>query len=153
MHVQQVAGEPFQLGVQHGAALAETIRRNVRQLLGWHRDGNAHCLAEAEAWVAVQARRHFAAWPWLAEELRGIATGSNLPYEQIERMNFRIWQIRVELARRGADDELVNNTETAFATVALPQASPPCLWIAERPVTATGFQRIALANGNCICST
>lgn len=43
----------------------------------------------------------------------------------------------------------VNNPNTAFATVAMPQADPHTLWIAQQPVTPSAFHAFDVRTGNC----
>ena len=44
----------------------------------------------------------------------------------------------------------VNNPNTAFATIAVPQAHPHILWLAQQPVAAAGFQAFDVRTGAAV---
>lgn len=91
--IQRYGGTPRQLGEAHGEIFRDTIRANVRLLVdNSHRAANKNCLEAATAWARRQSRCHCERWPWLGEEIRGIARGSGVAFEKIEQLNFRIWQ-------------------------------------------------------------
>jgi hypothetical protein len=87
-----LSGSPVEMGRQYGQAMADRIMPNVR-LLVW-REGEPPLPrqdAEYRAWVQGQAAA-FARWPWLIEEMRGVAEGVGVPYDDILELNLRAWQ-------------------------------------------------------------
>ena len=51
---------------------------------------------------------------------------------------------------RGKKFGCVNNPNTAFATIAEPEANPTTLWVAQQPVTAEGFCAFDVRTGACL---
>lgn len=89
-------GNAYKIGVAHGEAFHEVIATNLAMLLDdWHRHGNANWLDEAESWAYKQAQRHGELWPWLRDEMRGIADGSGQSVDRIILLNFRVWQYNI----------------------------------------------------------
>ncbi len=88
-----IQGTPRERGLAHGRAFRHVIAANlglfVEQPASW---GGQQ--SEAQAWFRAQREKHYATWPWLAEEIAGIAEGAGLPLDLVERLNFRIWQYR-----------------------------------------------------------
>src|SRR5690606_29984868 len=90
--LEKLHGSPRQVGLAHGRAFKHVIASNC----GWsvqHPNATwSDRIDQGEAWFAMQRDRHFDRWPWLAEEMAGIAEGSGIALGLIERLNFRIWQ-------------------------------------------------------------
>jgi hypothetical protein len=80
-------------GRQHGASLRAQIHANVAELLGDLLPSASP--ARRGQILAWQARlRAFCCdhWPWLPEEMQGIAEGAGLDLATVELLNFRAWQ-------------------------------------------------------------
>jgi predicted choloylglycine hydrolase len=90
---ERLAGNAYEIGLTHGQVFKRNIAANVKLTLeDWLPAWNPGRTEAARAWALSQRERHFARWPWLAEEIRGIADGSSIPCETIELLNFRAWQ-------------------------------------------------------------
>lgn len=83
------SGTPKQIGIAYGKRFADAISRNLSILLGSRpalQDPAFH------AWVRSQEKLVEKHWPWLLEEMRGVAAGCGVAYEQILFLNLRAWQ-------------------------------------------------------------
>jgi predicted choloylglycine hydrolase len=80
-----LSGSPYEMGYQHGQALRPLIDGMVRYESRRH----AHTAPAALNQEGVLARVGRAA-PALLEELRGIADGSGLPFEQLLEVNLQV---------------------------------------------------------------
>lgn len=83
-------------GRQQGASLRAQIHRNVAELLGSLLTGASP--ARREQILAWQDRLRtfcFDHWPWLQEEMQGLAEGAGLDRQTVELLNFRAWQYDV----------------------------------------------------------
>ncbi len=87
-------GGPHALGLAQGMAYRHLIAAVV-SAFAEHPNAWTDQRVEAEAWFGAQREKHFDVWPWLADEISGIAQGSGIPRHLIERLNFRIWQYPV----------------------------------------------------------
>ena len=89
-------GEPRALGLQQGAALRSQIHANVEALLGDYLTGAKGPPREViQAWQQRLRAFCFDHWPWLQEEIAGIAEGAGLDRELAELLSFRAWQFEV----------------------------------------------------------
>jgi hypothetical protein len=82
-------GTPKQIGLAYGKRYAEAISRNLRILVGSRlptQDPAFH------AWVRSQKKLVEKHWPWLIEEMRGVAAGCGVAFEEILFLNLRAWQ-------------------------------------------------------------
>ena len=83
-------------GQQHGAALRDQIQRNVAELLGdLFKGASVARRAQIRAWQQRLRTFCFEHWPWLQEEMAGLAEGAGLDGETVELLNFRAWQYDV----------------------------------------------------------
>jgi hypothetical protein len=87
------SGTPYQIGQAYGRAYHHIIGRNV----SWMLVAKDSMIGEkkipaAEKWFRAQRERHFDEWPWLADEMKGIASGSGVPLDFVQQLNFRVWQ-------------------------------------------------------------
>ena len=83
-------------GQQQGASLRPQIHRNVAELLGDLLTGaNPARRTQIRAWQARLRAFCFDHWPWLQEEMQGLADGAGLDQETVELLNFRAWQYEV----------------------------------------------------------
>ena len=93
MDMRVFAGDPKAIGLAYGKALAEKIRRNL-EILIW-RQGYEPLPRQEPAFQAWQCgqeeliRRH---WPWMLEEMAGVAEAVDAAYEDILLLNLRAWQ-------------------------------------------------------------
>ncbi|MDB6169174.1 MAG: peptidase [Verrucomicrobia bacterium] len=86
-------GAPHDLGRQHGAALRSQIHANVGALLaGFFRGTSSPLLEEIRAWQKRLRAFCFDHWPWLEDEIQGIAEGAGLDRTTAELLSFRAWQ-------------------------------------------------------------
>lgn len=89
-------GDPHALGRQQGTALRAQIRRNVAELLGDLLTGASPARrTQIRAWQERLRAFCFDHWPWLQEEMQGIAEGAGLDRETVELLNFRAWQYEI----------------------------------------------------------
>lgn len=94
-------GAPRELGHQHGTALRSQIHANVATLLGDYLTGAmATPRAVIDAWQQRLREFCFDHWPWLSDEIAGLAEGAGLPLSLAELLNFRAWQY--DVYHRGA---------------------------------------------------
>ncbi len=88
--VLELSGEPFDMGLAHGRALADAIAGFAESVTRVHQDNNSHARVDAASLKAF-CRRNLgfleAFSPELLEEMRGIAEGSHLPFEDILYLN------------------------------------------------------------------
>lgn len=83
-------------GRQQGVTLRAQIHRNVAELMGNLLTGaNPARRAQILAWQQRLRAFCFGHWPWLQEEMQGLAEGSGLDGATIEQLNFRAWQYDV----------------------------------------------------------
>jgi len=86
-------GSPRELGRRHGAALRRQIHANVHALLGAYLTGAGSAQrAKIRAWQQRLRTFCFDHWPWLQEEIQGIAAGAAIAPEIAELLSFRAWQ-------------------------------------------------------------
>ena len=93
MEVTKLKGGAQDIGKRHGAIFAEHIRRNL-SILVW-REGYEPLPRQDPAfqrWVDDQEEILAANWPWLLDEMRGVAQGAGLEYRDILWLNLRVWQ-------------------------------------------------------------
>ena len=94
-----LTGTPLELGRQYGRLLASRIQENLR-ILVWregyeplpHQDPDYH------AWLRLQEAQVAATWPWLLEEMHGVAEGGGFDYRDILQLNLRVWQFTMNKA-------------------------------------------------------
>ncbi|MDD5704336.1 MAG: C45 family autoproteolytic acyltransferase/hydrolase [Kiritimatiellae bacterium] len=93
MKVHVFEGASREMGRQYGETLADRIRRNL-SILVW-REGYEPLprgQADFESWIRDQERLIGDHWPWMLEEMRGIAQGVGVDYADILLLNLRAWQ-------------------------------------------------------------
>jgi len=86
-------GTPAQRGRSYGEQLKDSIRENVKILV--HRVGHPSLPrgeAHFQSWMRRQESLMAKHWPWLLEEIRGVAAGCGEEYEDILLLNLRAWQ-------------------------------------------------------------
>lgn len=94
--VLQLHGSPRELGRQQGAAVRSQIHANVAVLLGDFLTGaKADKIDPITAWQKRLRAFCFDHWPWLQEEIQGIAEGAEISTELAELLSFRAWQYEV----------------------------------------------------------
>jgi predicted choloylglycine hydrolase len=94
-----LSGTPYELGLQHGQALRPLVDAMVRYESRRH----AHIAPEALDLEGVRQRVERAA-PHLLAELRGIADGSQVPYDLLLEMNLRILHFCTVIAFTNAEE-------------------------------------------------
>ena len=91
-----LAGTPRELGRQQGAALRSQIHANVAVLLGDFLTGAKSAQRDKiHGWQTRLRTFCFDHWPWLQEEIHGIAEGAGIDPELAELLSFRAWQYEV----------------------------------------------------------
>lgn len=87
--VLHLAGTPYEMGLQHGRLLMDTVRKNLQRIFD-----NKDELGKSEeyqAYLMMQGFMHEMLRPHIPErfkeELRGLADGAGLTYEQVEAGN------------------------------------------------------------------
>jgi hypothetical protein len=86
-------GSPRELGRRHGEALHRRIHANVHALLGKYLTAaQAAQRAKIRAWQQRLRTFCYDHWPWLQEEIQGIAGGAAIAPEIAELLSFRAWQ-------------------------------------------------------------
>jgi len=94
--VLQLHGAPRDLGRQQGAAVRSQIHANIAVLLGDFLTGaKADKLDRITAWQKRLRAFCFDHWPWLQEEIHGIAEGAGIAPKLAELLSFRAWQYEV----------------------------------------------------------
>ena len=89
-------GAPRELGRQQGAALRSQIHSNIGALLGDFLTGaRGPAPAVIRAWQKRWRTFCFDHWPWLQDEIAGIAEGAGLEVELAELLSFRAWQYEI----------------------------------------------------------
>ncbi|MDB6093257.1 MAG: peptidase [Verrucomicrobia bacterium] len=89
-------GEPRVLGRQQGLALRSQIHANVGALLGDFITGARGPSREIiRAWQKRLRSFCLDHWPWMQEEIAGIAEGAGIDHELAELLSFRAWQYDV----------------------------------------------------------
>lgn len=91
-----LSGGPAALGRRQGAALRSQIHANIAALLGdFFTGANAGLLDRITAWQRRLRTFCYDHWPWMADEIRGIAKGAGIEPELAELLSFRAWQYEV----------------------------------------------------------
>jgi hypothetical protein len=93
MELHVFKGAPGEMGQQHGRAMAEAIHGNLRILV--RREGRSPLprgRPNFEAWVQSQETLIGRHWPWMLEEMHGVARGVGVDYSDILLLNLRAWQ-------------------------------------------------------------
>jgi hypothetical protein len=89
-------GSPRDLGRQQGAAVRSQVHGNVAVLLGDFITGaKAATMDRITAWQKRLRTFCFDHWPWLQEEIHGLAEGAGITPELAELLSFRAWQYEV----------------------------------------------------------
>lgn len=89
-------GTPRALGQQQGAALRSQVHANIGALLGDFLTGRRGPSREViRAWQKRLREFCFDHWPWLQEEIAGLADGAGIDLELAELLSFRAWQYEV----------------------------------------------------------
>jgi len=89
-------GAPRALGRQQGVALRSQIHANVGALLSDFLTGAKPAqIGRIRAWQQRLRAFCFDHWPWLQEEIAGLAEGAGLDRELAELLSFRAWQYEV----------------------------------------------------------
>lgn len=82
-------GTPRQIGTAYGKRFAEAASRNMGILLGARLPTQDPAF---RAWVRSQEKLVENHWPWLIEEMQGVAVGCSVAFERIMLLNLRAWQ-------------------------------------------------------------
>jgi hypothetical protein len=93
MDIYEFRGTPRQIGEQYGRAVAKDIRGTL-DILVWRTGYEPLPRGDADfaAWVAGQEALLGRHWPWMLEEMHGVAQGVGVKYEDILLLNLRAWQ-------------------------------------------------------------
>lgn len=89
----ELKGTPGALGRDYGKRCREGIAANLKTLV--YRQGEPPLPRQDEdfkAWVHRQESLLEKCWPWLLEEMAGVAEGCEAKYEDILLLNLRAWQ-------------------------------------------------------------
>ena len=89
---EKFKGTHRQIGFAHGSTFKHVIATNLCEFIEHPNSYWTDHINDAESWVHGLSEKHFDTWPWLAEEIAGIADGSGIPKEKIINLNFRIWK-------------------------------------------------------------
>ncbi|MCF7688538.1 MAG: hypothetical protein K9M98_02075 [Cephaloticoccus sp.] len=108
-------GDPRELGRQQGGAVRSQIHANIAVLLGDFLTGaRAAQMEKISMWQSRLRTFCFDHWPWLQEEIHGIAAGAGIEVELAELLSFRAWQYEVyhagacsSFALPGADNHVL----------------------------------------------
>lgn len=91
-----LSGGPAALGHQHGTALRSQIHANIAALLGdFFTGANASLRDRITAWQRRLRTFCYDHWPWMADEIRGLAEGAAIEVGLAELLSFRAWQYEV----------------------------------------------------------
>ncbi|MBN2302534.1 MAG: hypothetical protein JXN60_08465 [Lentisphaerae bacterium] len=94
MKFSKFCGTPRELGVNYATAFREHIEKNVDMLVKRFRNGAAVILSDSSftKWVEDQREVISLNWPWLIEEMKGVAEGACQDFQDILFLNLRVWQ-------------------------------------------------------------
>lgn len=87
------SGSAREIGLEHGRACGDHIRRNLDVLV--YRKGYEPLPREDRSfadWVRDQESVVARNWPWLLDEIAGVASAVGVGYEDILLLNLRAWQ-------------------------------------------------------------
>jgi predicted choloylglycine hydrolase len=93
MHLQEFKGSPAGIGQDYGKTFTEQIRKNIDILV--KRTGYEPLPVSNPdfiKWVDDQEGVIADNWPWLIEEIHGVAEGAKVEYRDILMLNLRVWQ-------------------------------------------------------------
>ena len=108
MIVSEYAGSPEQIGVEYGKKFSATIQKNISMLV--KRFIREQLPLEDRVfieWVDNQENIILKNWPWLIEEMRGVAEGSSQTYRNILLLNLRVWQYDLYCVKPNACSSMV----------------------------------------------
>ena len=89
-------GDPRALGRQQGTALRSQIHSNIGALLGDFLTGTkGPSPTVIRTWQKRLRTFCFDHWPWLQDEIAGIAEGAGIEVELAELLSFRAWQYEI----------------------------------------------------------
>ena len=95
MKINTFKGTFFEIGQQYGKKFREQIGENMSVLV------KRNCVppdplplgdTDFHEWVSCQEKIISSQWPWLLEEMNGVAKGSGYDYRDILFLNLRVWQ-------------------------------------------------------------
>ena len=104
--IQEFSGSAKARGEKYGTIFRDRIISNVETLLApsgppWSRVPLRRNDPDFVSWQRKQESILASQWPWLLEEMDGVATGSGVPPDDILLLNLRAWQFgdyRLEVA-------------------------------------------------------
>ncbi|HJN18892.1 MAG TPA: hypothetical protein QGH10_25555 [Armatimonadota bacterium] len=88
-----LTGAPAAIGQAYGETCRDEIRANLRELV--FREGFTPLPREEfdfQAWVLHQEGLLEKHWPWLLEEMTGVAAACGVEHKEILLLNLRAWQ-------------------------------------------------------------
>ena len=96
MEGTKLSGDAQTVGARYGETFADKIKKNL-SILVWRKGYEPLPLQDPafQRWVAEQEEVVAAHWPWLVEEMRGVAQGAGVEYRDILLLNLRAWQYQL----------------------------------------------------------
>ena len=91
-----VRGSHYEMGFQHGLAYRAEILNNLEEMATpeWGCDpDDPNDVATANALLADQYAAVEAAYPWVFDEIEGIADGAGIDYDKVRLLSFRAWDV------------------------------------------------------------
>jgi len=93
MKLPVISGEPKNRGKEYGCLFSRKVQKNL-SILVWRKGykplpkGNPDFIS----WIRSQEDIIKNKWPWLIDEMQGVAEGAGVQYEDILFLNLRVWQ-------------------------------------------------------------
>jgi hypothetical protein len=92
MQLTELRGTYSEMGKQYGTIMKKSIQENIKILI--YRDGYEALPVndnDFKSWIDSQEKLIEKNWPWLIEEMNGVADGENVLYREILMLNLRVW--------------------------------------------------------------
>lgn len=86
------SGTPFDTGLAYGNKFKEKILYNIKELLYSEHMQNDLFSSGFSVWLEQQEKNILNNWPWLLNEMEGVAKSIEVPYKDILMLNLRAWQ-------------------------------------------------------------
>lgn len=142
MPIETARGSPYEMGRQHGRLYRHVIHANVAE---WSKRHSFQGSDEAiDAAIKPQRVLQEELCPWVFDELRGIADGSEVDYQWILRMHLRVWNAapRTDYAAQYGCTAIGMITEDAGVAVGGTLDDPRSSYVLIRRIPKNGLAHV-----------